>query len=188
MVTRKYFTEKLQLMPIPPPTPAPRQRLPSMEDIRNWPCKLEELCGRAKASRPDTCARLAQLAAKVNSFLARDFHRLNVLIQTSEAWRQTTALGNKSGIHLENLTAVGWYRRCIQRSAHWRPAPNGLPHWPPPIAPFGDRVAFKIGPPVLLERLSNGVYEGPSLPPARWRAVRTCFRAFTLLVSVWVGG
>ena len=53
---------------------------------------MGELCWLATVSRPDICARLAQLASKVNDLQGSDIYRFNALIKTVEIEQPRTVL------------------------------------------------------------------------------------------------
>ena len=89
---QKKFTEEPLLMPTSPAARASRQRLRAMEENRSCQRKLGELCRRAPAPRPDICARLAWLGAKVNSLQVRDTYRINFSIKKFEGWQQGAAV------------------------------------------------------------------------------------------------
>ena len=60
---------------------------------------LGELCRLATVSRPDTCARLARIAAHVNSQQGRDFFRINDSAKTAKICARATALKCTSTSH-----------------------------------------------------------------------------------------
>ena len=53
---------------------------------------MGELCWLAGASRPDICARLAQLASKVNDLQGSDIYRINALIKNAKIDQPRTIL------------------------------------------------------------------------------------------------
>ena len=65
--TLQDCTEAFKPIPTAPEVRASSQRPLTMEEIQVRQCKLRELCRLASVSRPDICARPAQLAAEVNS-------------------------------------------------------------------------------------------------------------------------
>merc|ERR1712215_525615 len=71
---------------------AARQKLLSPEDVKLCQCKLGELCWLATVSRPDICARLAQLSSKGNELQGSDIYRINALIKSVKADQPRTIL------------------------------------------------------------------------------------------------
>ena len=90
---------------------------------------LGELCWLATVSRPDICARLANIASRVNVLQGCDIYRINDLIKTVKVWQPRTVLkyassskpmfppsGDALGrfrargerLHKGTLTLVGW--------------------------------------------------------------------------------
>ena len=61
-----------------------RQRPLSDEEKLLRQCKMGELRWLATVSRPDICARLAQLASKVNDLQGCDIYRKNSLVKTAK--------------------------------------------------------------------------------------------------------
>ena len=66
-LTQKEFTSRLQPLETSPALWKRRQGPLSDEEKLLRQCKMGELCWLSTASRPDICARLAQLASKVNA-------------------------------------------------------------------------------------------------------------------------
>ena len=64
----------------------------SMGGVRIRQRKLGELFWLAEVSLPDISARLAQLAARVNSIQASGIYRINNLIKTAKEWQQAPIL------------------------------------------------------------------------------------------------
>ena len=90
---------------------------------------MGELCWLATASRPDICARLAQLASKVNDLQGSDIYRINALIENAKIDQHLTVLkyasssvplfpagpdrkgrprSNGERLHSGTLSLVGW--------------------------------------------------------------------------------
>ena len=83
-LTQAEFATQLQPLETCPALWKARQRpLPDDEKLK-CQCKLGELCWLATVSRPDICARLAQLASKVNDLQESDIYRINDLIRTAK--------------------------------------------------------------------------------------------------------
>ena len=123
-LTQDEFTRNLNPLPA-----SPQLFTLSIEDIKLRQCKLGDLCWLATVPRPDTCARLAQIASRVNSLQGSDVYRINDLAKTVEVWREATVLkyllsshkgkperGTEDGklrqrsekIHGGTRTLVGW--------------------------------------------------------------------------------
>ena len=83
-LTQAEFTNQLQPLETPPALWEARQRPLSDDEKLKRQCKLGELCWLAPVSRPDFCARLAQLASKVDDLQGSDFYRISDLIKTAE--------------------------------------------------------------------------------------------------------
>ena len=81
-VTQGKFANGLNPAPTTPDLWASRQCLASMDGIRTRPCLLGDLRRMATVSRPGICARLAQVAAKVNTSQGGDIYRINDLLGT----------------------------------------------------------------------------------------------------------
>ena len=87
-----HFTDALKPIPAPPSSLASRRRPLPLEEVRMRQRKLGELCRLATVSRPDTCACLAQPAARVGTLQGRGIYRINDLIKTVKKWRRGTIL------------------------------------------------------------------------------------------------
>ena len=81
---------------------ASRPRPLSMEDVRIRQCKLGKLRWPATVPWPDVRARLARLAARVNSLPGRDMSRTNDLVKTL-ALRKTETPKYASSSHRSEL-------------------------------------------------------------------------------------
>ena len=78
------FTRQLKLLDTSPALWKRRGRpLPDEEKLL-CQCKMGELCWLAAVSRPDICARLAQLASKVNDLQRSEIYRINAVAETVE--------------------------------------------------------------------------------------------------------
>ena len=80
--TRAEFSRQLKLLDTSPAFWKRRRRPLSDEEKLLCQCKMGELCWLATVSRPDICARLAQLASKVNEIQGSDSYRINSLMKT----------------------------------------------------------------------------------------------------------
>ena len=81
-LTQAEFTRQLKFMDTSPALRKRRQNSLSDEEKLLCQGKMGELCWLATVSRPDICARLAQLASKVNDLQGSDIYRINALIVT----------------------------------------------------------------------------------------------------------
>ena len=79
-LTQAEFTRQLQFLDTSSALWKRRQTPLSDEEKLLCQCKMGELCWLATDSRPDICARLAQLASKVNDLQGSDIYRINALI------------------------------------------------------------------------------------------------------------
>ena len=64
--TREVFTKGLKPVPTSPELQAARRKPASVDELKVCHCKLDVLCWLATLYRPDICARLARIAARVN--------------------------------------------------------------------------------------------------------------------------
>ena len=83
-LTQAEFTRQLQLLAASPALWKRRQSPLSDEEKLLCQCKMGESRWPATVSRPDICARLAQLASKVNDLQGSDIYRLNALSKIVE--------------------------------------------------------------------------------------------------------
>ena len=97
-----HFANALKPVPATPALPAPRQR-PYHSGAS---VQIGELRLLAAASRPDVCARLAQLAARVNPLPGSDIYGIRDLAKTARKWQEATILKCDSKSH-SNLSARG---------------------------------------------------------------------------------
>ena len=112
-------------------------------------CKMGELCWLATVSRPDICARLAQLASKVNDLQGSDIYRINAPIKTVEAEQPPAALNASSSFPL-SPAGVGARGRRRSNGGRVRSGALSLVGWSG--AAFGDlsrngkcRLGYLIG-------------------------------------------
>ena len=112
--------------------------------------KTGGLSWQATISRPDTCARLARIALRLNSRHGSDVSRINPLAETLRAWQQTAphplpgarrdvdgrmrARGEKA--HRGMTSIAGWRGRCrlgnvvgLMSPAFFTGNPNSRGHW-----------------------------------------------------------
>ena len=82
-LTQAEFTRHSELIDTSPELWKRRRRPLSDEEKLLCQCKTGELCWLATVSRPDICARLAQLASKVNDLQSSDIYRINALIKAA---------------------------------------------------------------------------------------------------------
>ena len=85
-------------MPTTPASRAPRRR-PVAGGDSVAPVHIGELRRFATASRPDICARMAQLAARVNSIRGKDIYQIYDLVGTVMEWQKATVLKFASTSH-----------------------------------------------------------------------------------------
>ena len=91
-LTQKEFTCRLQPLETSPALWKRRQGPLSDEEKLLRQCKMGELCWLATVSRPDICARLAQLATKVNNLQGSDIYRINALFKSVKNDQSRTVL------------------------------------------------------------------------------------------------
>ena len=91
-LTQGDFAKNLQPPPTTPKLWAARQQLPSPEDVKLRQSELGELCWLATVSRPDTCARLARIATRINSLRGSDVYGINDLVKTAKLWNKAAVL------------------------------------------------------------------------------------------------
>ena len=84
MMAQQEFSDALRSIPTTQKLRPTKERRQKMAEIGTRQCKLGELCRSATLSRPAIRARLAQLAAEVNSLQCSDIYRINDLIETVE--------------------------------------------------------------------------------------------------------
>ena len=108
---------------------ASRQRQLKTEAVRRRRRKFGELRRVAKASRPDICARLAQLGTKINSLKGSDAYKKSDLIRTAKEWRRATVLKNQPRPHIGTITLAGWSDAVYGDHPKKRASPFGLSNW-----------------------------------------------------------
>ena len=81
-LTQAEYTRQLQFLDTSPASWKRRRNPLPDEEKSLCQCKMGELCWLATVSRPDICARLAQLASKANGPQGSDIYRIKALIQT----------------------------------------------------------------------------------------------------------
>ena len=91
-LTQAEFAQQLELLDAPPAL-WKRRRNP-LTGKEKWlrQRKMGELRWLATASRPDICARLAQLASKVNGLKGSDIYFVSDLFKTVEVWQPRAVL------------------------------------------------------------------------------------------------
>ena len=92
LLTQEEFTRQLSPLATSTDLWNRRQRPLTDGEILARQCKLGELCWLATVSRPDICARLAQIASRVNELKGSDIYRINDLIKTVKIWQPRTVL------------------------------------------------------------------------------------------------
>ena len=102
--TQRKFTDAIQSIPNGQESWAPRPRQLGMQEIGRRQCKFGELRRLATVSRPDICARLAQLASRVNSLQGSDAYLAKDLIKTAKERQQAAVLLYLSGPHIGTLS------------------------------------------------------------------------------------
>ena len=103
---QKVFANELPRMPTPPAMWTDRQYLPPIEDTRSCQCKQRGLRWLATASRPNTCARFANLAAGDSPMQVGVIYRITDLVKTIESW-QSLAISKKSDPDIQALRPAG---------------------------------------------------------------------------------
>ena len=70
-----------------------------MDHIELRQCKSGEICLVATAPRPDTCARLARIASRINALSGSDAYRINELARAVKEWQPATTRKYASPSH-----------------------------------------------------------------------------------------
>ena len=118
--TRKNFTNASKPIPTTPEMRASPRRPSSKKEVRICPCKLGGLCWSAAAPRPDICARLAQLAARLNSLKGSEVYRSNDLANTVKARQHAAIFRNAPCPHYSEFApgAAGGRMRAGGEKVH----------------------------------------------------------------------
>ena len=69
--------------------------------------QLGDLQWVVTVSRPDTCARWAPIASKINALCESDVYRINELVLVAEAWQRAMALKYASSSHPWETLGLG---------------------------------------------------------------------------------